>query len=583
MAFQTSFTGGLLGGNLGGNSSTPAVSGGQQFRFPNAGNVGTAPGATPINTSNFNPQGGANVLNPGFSLSPQQPASASSYAPSIGYAGVSHPIVQTPATQTIKKQVTNPDGTQETHYNDPSSGAGTTGTGSTGSTGIGSTGTTGGGSTGTTGGTTPPVPPQVNNPYTPLSIASIGGAQGGSAATYGQGYDNTQKYYNQISDAAKQLAALQSSLANTIPGQIKMGGVMPVLSGEEAALQEAYGGQEQALSSEIGNLGGILNTAAGQQGTGITGLLGAGNTAISGQGQTLPQQNFPFTYNPLTGQFTSPGVKGGGSGTPNLTFNPTTDAKTLAQAVMNKQISFSDAVAALRYGGRNPTAQAQLTQEILNDGGNPTQLQAQAAGAAAGAAAVAGAAGQGQAAGISAVAGAGGQAQAQNITTAGTTPTGTYGTIYTTAKTNSANFATAQNNINTLGNSIFNFMSSDPGINNLGAQALNTKLNQVSTQFNSPQYAQFNAQIAGLQRAISQYIQAGEIPSASTAAAQSIVDGSISLGALGGALTGINTDLAAAKSAQDTTAQNALQNMQGSTGTGAGSGASGGWSSLGDR
>lgn len=412
--------------------------------------------------------------------------------------------------------------------------------------------------------TPPPNPNQ--NPYTPALAQNsfIGSPTAGAAASglmqapsqnqaLGQKAQDIENYYQ------SQIAGLLPSYNEAI-GQASTGTAPVGLGGQALTYNSVSNRLGNLQASESAALQGI-NQQLTAQSQGQQGLTSAGQLGISGQqllqsGLTSaaqlgqPSGNYPFVFNPNTGTFTNAST--GGVATP-------TD---LAGEVLSGKIPYSQAVSALGYMGG--TGEAQLQSAILaqNPQANISQLQAQVAGSQAGTQAVAAAPGTGTAAGTAAVAAAGGQAAAKNISTAITTPTGSYSDIFGTANQNMANFAGAQSNINNLGNSIMSFMSSDPNINSLGARALNMKLNQVSTQFNSPQYANFNSQIAGLQRAISNYLQQGEIPSASTANAQSIVDGSISLGALAGALQGINSDLTAAYSAQKTVRDNAQSNMQ---------------------
>ena len=412
-----------------------------------------------------------------------------------------------------------------------------------------------------------------NSPYNNTAGAALTGATGNSQQTYNQGYGAAQPLYGQISDAATELRNLQLAGVTGEKNIALEGGGAQIMGAADTALQAQLGGQEQAYATEIGNLGGVLNTAAGQQTTGIGGLNTAGGTAITGQGTvqsglnqaaglTQPQQNFPFVFNPTTGQFSAPGVTGAGggsaSGIPNLTFNPTQDAGTLTTAVMNSQISFSDAMTALSYGGKNPAAQAQLTQGILNAGGNPTMLQAQAAGAASGA---------------GAVAGARGITQAQNIQTSGTASTSSWGGIYNTANTNYANYSQQQSAINGIANQVLSIMS-NAGINPSASQFANTKLNQIATQFSDPKYAAFNTAIQSLQARVGAALQAGEIPTAATGNAAAIANGSIAFPALAATLKQIDAEMGTFVSTQQALRDYAKGQM-GTGGTSGGNGTNG--------
>ena len=178
-------------------------------------------------------------------------------------------------------------------------------------------------------------------------------------------------------------------------------------------------------------------------------------------------------------------------------------------------------------------------------------------------------------------------ATGSNVSTSGTAQTNAYNTVYSGATTAQANYDTARNGINTLGTNVLNTMANSPGINPSDSTFLNTQLNNVSTQFNSPAYANFNAQIAGLQRMVSSYLQAGEIPTSATAGATALVNGSLTVGSLASTLQGIDSDLAAASSAQGTLANYAKSQMSAgtsgsSTGNTTGTGGTGGTGTFSD-
>lgn len=144
---------------------------------------------------------------------------------------------------------------------------------------------------------------------------------------------------------------------------------MSALSAAQQAALAGTGQQLTAQQQQAGALGAALGGANTQQAQQITGL---GSAA----GYAQPSQNFPFVFNPLTGGYTTPGVAGQGSAAGGLTYNPTADAQTFAQQVINHQIPYADAVRALGYAGA--TAEGLLQQAITQSGGNLTQLQAQA-------------------------------------------------------------------------------------------------------------------------------------------------------------------------------------------------------------
>lgn len=152
-------------------------------------------------------------------------------------------------------------------------------------------------------------------------------------------------------------------------------------------------GQRTTGTQSVGE-GNALNTANATSER-IAGLANAEDAELKGTGQELtanaqtqsgfnqagglaqPSGSFPFVFDPTTGSFKTPGGgTGSGSGsTFTPTFNPATDAQNYADAVINHQISYDDAVKALGYAG--PTAESFLTSAITGKGGNVTQLKAQ--------------------------------------------------------------------------------------------------------------------------------------------------------------------------------------------------------------
>ncbi len=198
----------------------------------------------------------------------------------------------------------------------------------------------------------------------------------GAAATAAQGNAAIgQNAANIASDYGKQIAQ------TGILGKAAMGGALttgttPVAEGNAAVIGQTTAAQQSALaageSAALQGTGQQL-TAQGQEQTGLLGAAGA----------VKPEGNFPFVFNPQTGSFSAPGAGGGTSnGGPTLTYNPQTDATSLAKSVMGRQISYQDAISALSYGSNGPNAAGQLSSAILAAGGNPTDLQAQATGQA---------------------------------------------------------------------------------------------------------------------------------------------------------------------------------------------------------
>lgn len=95
-------------------------------------------------------------------------------------------------------------------------------------------------------------------------------------------------------------------------------------------------------------------------------------------------------------------------------------------------------------------------------------------------------------------------------------------------------------------------------------------VNAVGTQFSSPQYAQLNANVAGLQARVSQLLASGEIPTAATAGAQAIVSGNTTVQGMFATLNQIDKEAKALQINQaevTSGAYNNLQNAAGNTGS----------------
>lgn len=121
-------------------------------------------------------------------------------------------------------------------------------------------------------------------------------------------------------------------------------------SSTRQANTQAYTGQANAQNAAGGlmsSAGGILNNAAGQLAPQVTGY-----------GQTA--------YNPGTNTF---GADGGGN------LDPQTQATSLAQKVINKQMTYEQAISSIGYAGSAGTNF--LNSAITQVGGNPLSLQAQ--------------------------------------------------------------------------------------------------------------------------------------------------------------------------------------------------------------
>lgn len=159
------------------------------------------------------------------------------------------------------------------------------------------------------------------------------------------------------------------------------------------------------------------------------------------------------------------------------------------------------------------------------------------------------------------------QATAANTQAVGTAPVNAQLGVYDTQLQNLGTSQVAASQIAAFGNQLLTTMSQPPangglGINPYSSQYANLKLNQLQTQFNSPQYATFNTNIAGLQARVSSLLQTGEIPSAATQGAQDIVSGNATLASMQATLQQIDAEAGAITGSQAQVASTAFQQAQ---------------------
>ncbi len=218
--------------------------------------------------------------------------------------------------------------------------------------------------------------PAPQPPAPPTFPGLIGSAATAAGALTKQGADNTGADYTNLQNTIKKIADAQTQEGNM---QANMqGNPIPLefQQGRGNIQQANFNSGLNALQNEATREAQVYQTDIGAQTSGIAGTQNAAN-AIA------PSGNFPFVFNPATGGFTTPGSGANGNpqttGSPSLSYNPAQDSQTLAQAVMKHQISYNDAVTALSYGSNGSAAPGQLSSAILAAGGNPTNLQAQAA------------------------------------------------------------------------------------------------------------------------------------------------------------------------------------------------------------
>lgn len=218
-----------------------------------------------------------------------------------------------------------------------------------------------------TGGVAAPTTPETPT-GTPGLFSSVVGSLAGRATQPSEAYTAGQQKYNQIS---QQIADVGLKGAKAGAGY-QTTGTTPVAEGNAAVIARTTAAQQQALGTQ--QQAALTSAQAGQTQQGLE--QSALGTAA---GLTAPQASFPFVFDPATGVFKAVGATGGSS-VGSLTYNPNTDSQTLAQAVMDRKISYNDALNALSYAGN--ISSGLLSTAVIGLGGNPTNLQAQATGAA---------------------------------------------------------------------------------------------------------------------------------------------------------------------------------------------------------
>jgi hypothetical protein len=367
-----------------------------------------------------------------------------------------------------------------------------------------------------------------------------------------------------IINSEKGLAS-QYGLANMNESSFEPGLTIGESQGQQGALLNAYNSElqsyqnayTQAQTQQQTQLG-ALNSAGGLANTAASNATSQQGTQQSGQGAVVnaltPQQQYGALVNPATGQpISSSALVSGASSLPAtaqsaLSALPQSAQSAImleAQKVQNNQETAQQAQSNLSaYGQAGTTALNAILGPNFNANTN--------AGAS--------------------------SAQQSNTQTAGTASTSANQQIYQQQLSAAATTLQQAQAIQLSGNQLLSTMSS-LGISPNQANIANQTINQLASQYSSPAYATFNANIANLQSKVSSLLSSGEIPTGATAAANSIINGSMNIAGLSAAITQINTEASQLAQSQLSTAQSAYQNIQNGSGN---SGSSGGWASLGD-
>ncbi len=270
-------------------------------------------------------------------------------------------------------------------------------------------------------------------------------------------------------------------------------------SARGANLLNAYGQGQQGLAAGI-------NAALAPTTTQLGGLESAA-------GLVTPSGNFPFVFNPATGQFT---VSGG-----DLTSAISTGVQ---QAISNPTLfsSLNDAITST-FGAASA---GMFQRAYIAAGGNP----AVAAGTATGA---------------QAVAAAKGQTEAANIQTAGTAATGAASTAYRTAVQHVSNVTGLYTAATGVANNLTNTLGS--WSQNGQLTNLNAGINTIAALTSSPDYSKFIAALTNTQAAYTAAFQtAGITPTQSTQNALQELNPNSSASAIVASLNQLSSDLHAA-------------------------------------
>lgn len=368
-------------------------------------------------------------------------------------------------------------------------------------------------------------------------VPTVGSAASGliglastQSAQYQQAQANYQAEKAQLASLQTQAAQAQGSVQNT-PGLS-----LEAATGQSGQIQNTLANMEAPISTEMTADQAAAQNATQQQSTQQSGYNQAG-------GLVSPQTQYGALTSPVTGQpISSSGVVSSASSLPAaaqsaLSVLPTNGQNAVmleAQKVANNQEDEKTAMANLSaYGQTGVTA----LNAILGSGFNANTN----AGASA--------------------------AQQSNVSTAGTASTTTNAGIYQSQLTSAAGTLQQAQAIQSSGAQLINTMTS-LGINPTDPNIANKTINQLASQFSSPAYATFNANIANLQAKVSSLLSAGEIPTTASGAAQQIIDGSMSVSGLSAAITQINTEASQLAASQLSTATTAYQNLQsGNNGT----------------
>ena len=346
-----------------------------------------------------------------------------------------------------------------------------------------------------------------------------------SASKPSDQYTQAFQKYQDIND---KLAQSRINQANALAGN-KLDPVdLTFQQGRGQVLTDQYLAQQNALASELGATSNLLSSATGQQSTQQSGLLGAAGLAqptLNAYGQTY--------YSPLLG-----GAVGGQGVQPSDPFYGT--MQTYAQLLASNQ---PGAIPASITGNSVLNAQLQQMARQINPNYNFNTAQGVAS------------------------------AQQYNTQTGGTAGTQANQAVLNPAYASYLNLQQTTQNVDQFGGLLLQTMR-DGGINPTDIKFVNKTIAAIRDQFSSQQQAIYDNTLATLRSRVSGLLAQGgsEIPTAITADAQKILDGSLPVGQLQGVLQRITQEGQILLNNQANIVNSAYSGIQGNQNTGTSNG-----------
>ncbi len=417
-----------------------------------------------------------------------------------------------------------------------------------------------------------------NGQYTPPNKGTTGVSEGG---IIGNLINTAQQYDSKIQDVQNQIAGLQASEASEIRDLQGGGTDLGLATGQSAAVENKY-------SARINALGGILNTLIQQRQQNIdamkaAGALNAPQFAQPGTVQVSPSQPNPgattsgaANLNSLIGTRNVPGqtqTEYYNTSTGQGFSNPQQLADFVNQQVPGANVNAGNVFQYLQQNGQGGSNilgggsnfMEQYAQDLASgqvdaipsDVKNNMALWAQV---------------QQRAKEINPnynynVASGTGVAQQSNVQTGGTAATNANAQIYQKALSDYQDLQTNISNIYDFGQQIIGNMPR--GINPTDSTVLNSTIQDFLNKFASnPQYSKLATNVQGFQARVSALLNTGEIPSAATAGAQAIANGSLPLKSMAATIQQIESEAGVMLQNQQTKVQNAYGAMNSGTNSG---------------